>query len=321
MKKAGKLLAIVALGVLMSLVFVGCHPEKDQVVLGFSQASMTNPWRVAMTEEIKMVGKEYDARVIVVDAGDDAAKQVADLEDLVAQKVDAIIVTTLWSDGITPGIEAANKAGIPVIVLSADLEEGVQYDSYIATENAVMGTLAGEWLVDKLNGKGKYVELIGSPGSHAVEERSRGFHEVVDKYEGMEMIAQVSGNFHYAEAMSAIEDVLAANPDPIDALYTHFDDMALGALEAIKNAGRVGEMMIVSANAGSKAYLEEIREGHAHAGVVYPTLGRKGVETALKLINGEKVEKRISVPTFVFDKDNVDQFYSSDMIDYFLVEK
>ncbi|HHX58960.1 MAG TPA: substrate-binding domain-containing protein, partial [Candidatus Moranbacteria bacterium] len=176
-------------------------------------------------------------------------------------------------------------------------------------------------LVEQLDGKGKYVELIGSPGSHAVEERSRGFHEVVDQYEGLEMIAQVSGNFHYSESMSAIEDVLAANPGPIDALYTHFDDMALGALEAIKNDGRVGEIMIVSANAGSKAFLEEVREGNAHAGVVYPTLGRKGVETALKLINGEKVEKRISVPTFVFDQSNVDRYYNPDMVDYFLIEQ
>ncbi len=321
MKDAGKLLVLLAIGLLLAMIVVGCQPQEEQVVIGFSQASMTNPWRVAMTEEIKMVGKEYDARIVVLDAGDDAAKQVADLEDLVAQKVDAIIVTTLWSDGITPGIETANKAGIPVIVLSADLEEGVEYDSYIATENAVMGKLAGEWLVEQLDGKGKYVELIGSPGSHAVEERSRGFHEVVDQYEGLEMIAQVSGNFHYSESMSAIEDVLAANPGPIDALYTHFDDMALGALEAIKNDGRVGEIMIVSANAGSKAFLEEVREGNAHAGVVYPTLGRKGVETALKLINGEKVEKRISVPTFVFDQSNVDRYYNPDMVDYFLIEQ
>ena len=320
MKNAIKLLVLFVIGSLLISVVVGCQPDEDQIVIGFSQASMTNPWRVAMAEEIKMVAEEYGVRV-VLDAGDDAAKQVADLEDLVAQKVDAIIVSTLWSDGITPGIEAANKADIPVIVLSADLEEGVDYDSYIATENAEMGRLAGEWLVEKLGGKGRYVELIGSPGSHAVAERSRGFHEVVDQYEDMEMIAQVTGNFHYSESMAAIEDVLAAHPEPIDALYTHFDDMALGALEAIKNADRLGEMIIVSANAGSKAYLEEIVAGNAHAGVVYPTLGRKGVETALELIEGKEVEKRIAVPTFVIDQSNVDRYYSEDIVDYFLIEQ
>jgi ribose transport system substrate-binding protein len=191
----------------------------------------------------------------------------------------------------------------------SDLHKGAQYESFITTENFEAGKACGEAMIEQLGEKGRYVEITGPAGSHAAGERTKGFHSVVDKYPGWEMIAQQSGDYKRDKSMSLMEDILLANPGEIDALYTHYDEMALGALLAIKDAGRGGEIKIFSANAGSKEYLEAIMNGEANVAVPYPFLAKEGIDIAMKVVRGEEVSKKIVVPPDIVTKDSVEDFY------------
>ena len=190
-------------------------------------------------------------------------------------------------------LEAANKANIPVITVDRTAAGG-QVVSSIASDNVAGGKMAGQFIVDKLGGKGKVVELEGIPGASAAIERGTGFNQAAKAAAGITVIAKQPADFDRAKGMKVMENILQANLE-INAVFAHNDEMALGALEAIKAANRKG-IMVVGFDATADA-VKAVKDGALAATVAQKPkeMGKISIETAKKVIAKETVAATIPV--------------------------
>ncbi|MCF6093785.1 ribose ABC transporter substrate-binding protein RbsB [Microaerobacter geothermalis] len=268
--------------------------DNGQKVIGLSISTLNNPFFVDLKDGAQKAADELGYKLVVVDAQDDPSKQVADVEDLVQQKVDLILINPTDSAAVVTAVEAANQANIPVITVDRG-SDGGEVVTHIASDNVAGGVLAGEFINDKLNGQGKIVELEGIPGTSAARDRGKGFNEVVGKNSGLEVVAKQPADFDRAKGLSVMENILQAQPE-IDAVFAHNDEMALGALEAIKAAGRQDQIIVVGFDATADA-VKAVEEGTLAATVAQQPklIGELAVKNGQKVLNGEKVEEFIPV--------------------------
>ncbi|QBS38492.1 D-ribose ABC transporter substrate-binding protein [Thermaerobacter sp. FW80] len=218
------------------------NESKDDVVIGLAISTLNNPFFVDLEAGAKEAAEAAGANLVVLDAQDDPARQVSQIEDLVTQGVDAIVINPTDGDAVVPAIEKANQANIPVITVDRAATGG-KVATHIASDNVAGGRMAGEYIIDLLGGEGKVVELEGIPGTSAARDRGQGFNEVIGSADGIEVVARQPADFDRAKGMSVMENILQAQPE-IDAVFAHNDEMALGALEAIKASGRSGIKVI-----------------------------------------------------------------------------
>lgn len=324
-----KLLTILLLGV-FTLVLAGCGAggdkakddaaksagDKKELVVGFSQMEMNNPWRIAETKSIQDEAKKRGIKLVYTDAQGSTAKQVSDIESMVAQKVDYVVLAPREFDGLAPALEAAKKANIPVILVDrkAKGEPGVDYVTFIGSNFIEEGQRAGEWLVKALNGKGNVVELTGTSGSSVAMDRQKGFMDVLKaQAPEIKVIASQNGEFARANGQKVMENMLQAHGDKINAVYAHNDEMAIGAINAIKAVGKVpGKDILVVSVDGTKDALNAIIAGDMGATVeCSPYFGPPVFDAIEKIEKGEKVPTEIINPDRFFDKDNASQFVDS----------
>lgn len=282
----------------VSALLTGCgstkqEPAAKKTVIGLSISTLNNPFFVDLRDGAKAAADANGMELVVMDAQDDASKQLANIENLIQQKVSIIIVNPVDSKAIVPAIEAANKANIPVITVDRSAAGG-QVASAIASDNVAGGKMAGQFIVDKLSGKGKIVELEGIPGSSAANDRGKGFNEAVKAATGLAVVAKQPADFDRAKGMKVMENILQANPE-IQAVFAHNDEMALGAVEAIKAAKRTG-IIVVGFDATADA-IKAVNDGSLVATVAQKPkeMGKIAIETAKKIIGKEKVEATIPV--------------------------
>ena len=193
--------------------------------------------------------------------------------------------------GLDKGKEKSVEAGIPVITVDRS-SNGGEVVSFIASDNMAGGMMAGEFIVEKLGGKGKVVELEGVSGTSAARERGEGFNKAIEGTD-IEVVAKQTADFDRLKGLEVMENILQSQPE-IDAVFAHNDEMALGALEAIKASGR--EIMVVGFDATDDA-VAAVEAGEMAATVAQkPALiGSMGVETAMKVLNGESIEASVPV--------------------------
>ncbi|WP_226038483.1 ribose ABC transporter substrate-binding protein RbsB [Aquibacillus saliphilus] len=265
--------------------------EDDKLTVGFSISTLNNPFFVTLQEGAEAKAEEMGIDLVVVDAQDGVAKQISDVEDLIQQGVDVILINPTDSASVGTAVEAANSAGIPVITVDREAEEG-EVAIHVASDNVLGGEMAGEQLVDLVGEGAKVAELEGIPGSSAARERGEGFHNVAD--DALDIVTTQTANFNRAEGLTVMENILQSNPD-IAGVFAHNDEMALGALEAAEAAGRE-DLVIIGFDATDDA-VAAVDNGRL-AGTVaqQPVLiGEEALEAALKLYNDEEVEKFIPV--------------------------
>jgi len=271
--------------------------------IGLSVSTQNNPFFVSLVEGAEKQAAALGVKITVADAGDDAAKQTSDIEDLVASGISVLIVNPVDSDAVTGAVEAAKAKGVKVISVDRAVN-GVDIECQIASDNVLGAELATQFIVDTL-GKGAVVaELEGVTGASAAIDRSQGFHNIADAK--LEVVARQTANFARAEGMSVMENMLQANPN-IQAVFAANDEMALGAMEAISGAGK--DIMVMGFDATDDA-IASIKAGQM-AGTIaqQPALiGSTAVSNALKLINGEEIEKSIPVEVTLVTIDNVETF-------------
>lgn len=279
--------------------------EDEKIVVGFSISTLNNPFFVDLKEAAQEIADENNVDFIVLDAGDDTTKQLADVEDLVQQEVDVIIVNPTDSDAIVSAVEAANDANIPVIAIDRSSNGGV-ITSYIASDNIKGGELAGEFIVEALAGTGKVIEIEGLPGTSPARDRGEGFHNIVDAEDGIEVLVSQPADFDRAQGLTLMENLLQAHPE-IDAIFAHNDEMALGALEAIQASGR--EIIIVGFDATDDG-LVAIKNGDMSATIAEQSklMGRTGMEVAIKIAKGETVDEEVQLDVALVTLDNVDDY-------------
>lgn len=267
--------------------------KDDKVKVGLSISTLNNPFFVTLKEGAEKKAKEEGIDITTVDAQNDPAKQVSDVEDLIQKGIDVLLINPTDSAAITAAIESANSAGIPVITVDRSAEGG-EVVAHIASDNAAGGKMAGEFLAEKLGASRKVIELEGIPGSSAARERGKGFNEAIAAASGIEVVAKQPANFDRSQGLSVMENLLQSNKD-IQAVFAHNDEMALGAVEALKAAG-LENVIVVGFDATDDA-VKAVEDGRMAATVAQKPemIGQQAIETAIEVKNGNKVEEFIPV--------------------------
>lgn len=268
--------------------------------IGFSVSTQVNPFYKAMADGVRDQGKADGMEVTVLNAEDKLEKQIADVEDLIQKKVDVIVINATH-DGAAAVLNKAADAGIPVITLQRGVP-GAKVVSHIGTDNVVIGREGAEWIAKKLNGKGNVVVMEGIPGAASSEDRKKGSAEVWPKYPGIKIVAQQSGKYDRAVALGVMENILQAQPQ-IDAVFCFNDEMAMGALAAVKAARRAG--IIITGMDANKDAREAVERGELAMTIALPPydIGKTGALYAKWLITKEKpVPPRTVMPVSFITK-------------------
>ena len=258
--------------------------------VGFSVSTLNNPFFVSLSEGAKAEAEKQGVKIVVVDAGDDVAKQTNDIEDLISRNVSVLIVNPVDSDAVAPAVQNAVSKGIKVISVDR-VVNGVEVDCQIASDNAAGAKMATEYLVELIGEGAKAAELEGVPGASATIDRGAGFHEAADT--ALDVVASQTANFNRAEGMNVMENILQSCPE-VKGVFAHNDEMALGAVEAVLASGK--DIKIVGFDATDDA-VAAVKSGKMAATVAQKPelMGETAVQTAMKLINGETVEKSLPV--------------------------
>lgn len=294
MKKILALLMVLVLS--FSLVACGSDEVKDggedgEFTIGFVISTQTNPFFVSLKEGAEEKAKELGVELIVLDSQDDSAKELANMEDLITRNVDLILVNPTDSDSIVNSVIAANDSDIPVITVDR-ASNGGEVLSYIASDNIAGGKMAGEYILEQLDGKGKVVELEGIAGTNAARERGEGFNEAI-KGTDLEVVAKQTADFDRVKGLEVMENILQSQAE-IDAVFAHNDEMALGALEAVKVSGK--DIMVVGFDATEDA-VKSVEAGDMGATIAQQPelIGQMGIESAVKSLKGEDIDESVPV--------------------------
>ena len=278
-------------------------PARRVYVIGMSQCNLGEPWRVQMNADLKAAeAKHENIEIVFKDAQNDALKQRAHVEEFVAAEVDLLIISPKEAAPLTEPVAKAVEAGIPVIVLDRALL-GDKFTCFIGGDNEKLGEVAGEWLCKKLGGKGKIVELKGLMTSSPGQDRHAGFLAGI-KGSGFEVIFEADMKWLEPNARNEMDSALARF-DKIDAVFGHNDPGAHGAYLAARAAGREKDIVFIGIDALPHEGVAYVQQGILDATFQYPTGGAEAIDTALKILAGEEVEKNIVLGSRVFTADNV----------------
>lgn len=304
-KKVASLVIVMALG---ASALTGCSagggdkkeggsPAGSAQTVGFSVSTLNNPFFVTLSDGAKNAAKEKGIQLTVVDAGDDSAKQISDIEDLISKNIKVLIVNPVDSDAVASAVESATKKGIKVIAVDRAVN-GADVECQIASDNVAGARMAAEYLKELVGNGAKVAELEGVPGASATIDRGQGFHEVADK--DLKVVSSQTANFNRAEGLSVMENILQADGD-IKGVFAHNDEMALGAIEAIASTGK--DIKVVGFDATDDAK-KAVEDGTMAATVAQQPelMGKTAVETAITIMEGKSVEKSIPVEVTLIKK-------------------
>jgi len=302
MRKGAKLLSLTLSTALIIGTLVGCSSQKspkDENKIGMVVSTLNNPFFVSMKEGAEKRAKELGYEVVVLDSQNDASKERANVEDLVQLGITALIINPTDSDAVVNSIKIANANNIKVITIDRK-SNGGEVACHVASDNIKGGELAAKFILQKLNGKGNLVELQGIPGSSATRDRGEGFHNIVDKKEGVKVVASQAADFDRQKGLNVTQNVIQATPK-FDAVFAHNDEMALGAIEAIKAENK--NVIIVGFDGNTDAKTA-VQRGDMDATVAQKPdlMGSVAVENAIKIGKGETVPKEIPVELQLYKK-------------------
>lgn len=314
MKPLTLVLAVAALGA----VLAGCSPGKsgdaaagDKLVVGFAQVGSESGWRTANTESVKAAAEESGVDLKFADAQGKQENQIKAIRSFIAQKVDVIVFPPVVASGWEPVLAEAKKAGIPVIFSDRKAEvSGDLYAAFIGSDFVDEGRKAAEWMAKKMNGRATIAELTGTVGADPATDRKRGFAEVLAKHPGMKIVVSQTGDFNRAKGKEVMEAILKGPfGAQIDAVYAHNDDMALGAIQAIEEAGKKpGSDVIVVSIDGIRDAFVAMSEGKLNCTVeCNPLLGPLIMDAAARLKKGETLERWIKPEEGVFDQESAER--------------
>ncbi|MBN2512592.1 MAG: substrate-binding domain-containing protein [Sedimentisphaerales bacterium] len=269
-----------------------------------SQCNLGEPWRVQMNADIKMAADQHpEISVVFKDAQNDTLRQQAQVEEFISAGVDVIIISPKEAAPLTPVVAQAYDKGIPVIVMDRRVL-GDKYTCFVGADNKKIGLAAGKWIVQKLGGKGKVVELKGLMTSTPGQDRHNGFMEGI-KDSQIEIVFDADMKWLEPNARKEMESALARFPE-INLVYAHNDPGAHGAYLAAKAAGREKDILFVGIDGLQQEGQAYVKQGLLSASFEYPTGGKESVEAAMALLSGKTIEKEITLASRVFTKDNID---------------
>lgn len=260
--------------------------------VGVSLSTLNNPFFVTMKEGINDLAKENKTKTIISDAQNDASKQSNDIDDLIQQKVDVILINPVDSSAIEPAVEAANQANIPVIAIDRN-SDGGKILTLVASDNIKGGEMAAEYMVEKLGDKAKVVQLEGVPGASATRERGEGFEKIAKSK--LDVLDSQSADFDRAKGLTVMENLLQSHKD-ILGVFAQNDEMALGAAEALKAAGK-SDVIVVGFD-GNEDGIKAVKNGEMAATVAQQPkeMGKLALQAAYDYFAGKEVKEKIDSP-------------------------
>lgn len=310
------LVAVIFLAACSNSETSGSTAEKSddnggEVKVGYSQHSSAVSYRIKQSESIQEEAETRNYDLVFTNAQDDTARQTSDVEDMVAQNVDYIAMSPRDFEGASAALDAAKNADIPVILVDrlAAGEPGEDYVTALLANSIWEGEQAGEWIVEETDGKAAIVELTGTTGSSAANDRSEGFHNAISEHSDMEVIVSQTADFSRSEAQEVMENIIESHGDKIDVVYAHNDEMAIGAINALKSAGyNVGEDVLIVGIDGQKDAFELIKAGEYNATIFSsPYFGPMLFDVIEDLEAGKELDTEVFMPGMVIDKTNVEE--------------
>ncbi|ADV66079.1 ABC transporter substrate-binding protein [Deinococcus maricopensis] len=291
--------------------------KKSTYKVGFAQTESNNPWRLAQTKSMQDEARRLGYQLVYTDAGGSAAKQVSDVDSMIAQRVDAIFLAPREEKPLAAAVKKARAAGIPVILLDRTVDAklakaGTDYVTFIGSDFIQEGRRVGEWLKKTTKGKATIIQLLGTTGSSPANDRRKGFEDAIRGQSGMKIVASQDGDFSRDKGRQVMETLLQAHPD-VNVVYAHNDEMAIGAIAALEAAGKKPgkDVMVLSIDGGREA-VKLVADGKINYIVeCNPKFGPKAFETLKNYAAGKQIPAKIINPDREFTRENASRLLSS----------
>lgn len=285
--------------------------QKDSYKVGFSQMESNNPWRIAETKSFHDTAESCGWELIATDAAGSAAKQVADVDSMIAQGIDVLFLPPREEKPLIPAVMKAKAAGIPTFLVDRSVDPNVaqagrDYVAFLGSDFIDQGRRVAEWTLENFDGeKGIIVQLEGTTGSSPANDRKKGFDDVMAEHDNMEIVASQSGDFARDLGRQVMETLLQAHPE-VNIVYAHNDEMAIGAIQALELAGRMpGEDILVVSIDGTRDALQAIIDGKMGVTVESsPFFGPLACDVMKRYAAGEAIEPWVKVEDRIFTADN-----------------
>lgn len=288
-------------GFCLLFLSVACSRKEADYTIAVSQCS-EDDWRAQMNKEILREALFYPGvNIEVYQAHDDNVRQIQDIESLIKKKVDLLIVAPNEAEAITPVIEKVYDAGIPVILVDRKINSE-KYTAYVGADNYEIGRRAGEYIADRLKGKGRVIEIAGLKGSTPAVERHLGMVEALKAAPDVQVIASVEAGWFQQKAGEVMDSLLDVYPQ-VDLVFAQNDRMAIGAYEKARQKKRAGQIAFVGVDAVTDG-VESVAGGRLDATFIYPTGGDKVMQVAMAILRGEPYQRENILSTALVNRAN-----------------
>ncbi|MEO1026562.1 MAG: ABC transporter substrate-binding protein [Pseudomonadota bacterium] len=285
--------------------------QKERYKVGFAQMESNNPWRIAETKSFQDTAESCGWDLIATDAAGSAAKQVADVDSMIAQGIDVLFLPPREEKPLIPAVKKARAAGIPTFLVDRSVDPaaakpGEDFVAFLGSDFIDQGARAANWLMENFEGdKGIIVQLEGTTGSSPANDRKKGFDDTIASDDRFEIVASQTGDFARDLGRQVMETLLQAHPD-VNVVYAHNDEMAIGAIQALELAGRKpGEDVMVVSIDGTRDALQAIIDGKMGVTVESsPFFGPLACDVMKRYAVGEEIPHWVKVEDRIFTIDN-----------------
>jgi ribose transport system substrate-binding protein len=285
--------------------------QKERYKVGFAQMESNNPWRIAETKSFQETAEACGWDLVSTDAAGSAAKQVSDVDSMIAQGIDVLFLPPREEKPLLPAVMKAQAAGIPTFLIDRSVDPNVakageHYIAFLGSDFVDQGRRVAEWTIENFKGdKGIIVELEGTTGSSPANDRKKGFDEAIAADDRFEIVASQSGDFARDQGRQVMETLLQSHPD-VNIVYAHNDEMAIGAIQALELAGRKpGDDVLVVSIDGTRDALQAITDGKMGVTVESsPFFGPLACDVMKRYAGGETIEPWVKVEDRIFTQEN-----------------
>ncbi|MDR8392701.1 substrate-binding domain-containing protein [Aliifodinibius sp. S!AR15-10] len=295
-------------GLVLSCGRSGKEDGGDSVTIGASMLSMQNEFVVNVKDAMDAEAEKSGVNLIVNDAQRSALTQMEHVESFIAQGVDAIILNPVEVEASSPAVDLAKRSGIPIINVNS--ETSSEPTAFVGSNDTRAGEMAMEFIAEQLGGEGNVLMIQGYMGQAAQIKREVGAQNVLEATPGLTLLASQTAEWDRATAMSLMENWIQSYGNRIDAVFAQNDEMGLGALQALENAGMKEDVVLISIDGITDA-LQAVKDGRMDATVLQDAQGQgsTAVQTALKIVESDSsYQKEVLIPFELVTQENVDSF-------------
>lgn len=293
------------------IFFAGCNQPSsnkgDKIIIGVSMLSMQNEFIVNISDEMQKRAQDLGAELIIIDAERSPLKQIEQVESFIAQKVDVIILNPCEYEASSPAVSKALAANIPIVNVNSATK--IHPTAFVGSNDVESGKMAMKFIAEKLGGTGNIVMIQGLNGQAAQIQREQGAQEVLKEFPNLKLIAQQTAEWDRSKSMDLMQNWIQSYGTKINAVFAQNDEMGLGAVKALQDAGMKDKVIVVSIDAITDA-LQAVKKGSLDASIFQDAKkqGVGAIETAMRIAKGEKVEKELLIPFQLVTQENIQSF-------------